>query len=68
MKYILLSSLLIVSIASPAFAQTKRIKAVEHLKRHHRAILMTPVLVSPPNLNENWDQLLNKAKDQNSGG
>jgi hypothetical protein len=69
MKIILLS-LLLVSVVSPAFAQTKKIShraaAVEQLKRHP-ALVLAPFAIAPT-LNENWDQTFDKPKDQNGGG
>jgi predicted S18 family serine protease len=66
---IILVSLLLVSVASPAFAQSKKIShratAVEQLKRHP-ALVLAPFTIAPSN--ENWDQTFDKPKDQNSGG
>jgi hypothetical protein len=67
MKHIVLA-LLIASIISPAFAETKRTKALVQIKHHSSSILMTPLSVTPNFPNENWDQTFDKPKDQNTGG
>lgn len=60
-------TLLFISIISPALAEQKRTKSVEQIKRN--VILeVAPVPVLPNFSNENWDRVLGKAKDQNSGG